>query len=230
MKARTTANANASQVFHMDCQKRHGTAWFHKTSQNSLKDCINSCASHIGCQSVDFHQRTRQCYLGKHQGEPTVSSPGWASAHSLGCSGACDEDSCTTCTSNSGPATGPGTSTPPTQGQDQGQSGGATPSVPATPPPPPPPTEAKCMDDNNSVVEIDGTKYNIRCELQIRDKTIVGSGPAATFTDCLKMCNNNADCKSADFWDPNGSKDCYLFDSPDEPAYTSGTNWAAYVA
>lgn len=86
------------------------------------------------------------------------------------------------------------------------------------------------MDDNNSVVEIDGTKYNIRCELQIRDKTIVGSGPAATFTDCLKMCNNNADCKSADFWDPNGSKDCYLFDSPDEPAYTSGTNWAAYVA
>lgn len=96
--------------------------------------------------------------------------------------------------------------------------------------PPPPPVEAKCMDNNNSVVEIDGTKYNIRCELQIRDKPIVGSGPAATFTDCLKMCNNNNDCKSADFWDPTGSKTCYLFDSPNEPAYTSGTNWAAYVA
>lgn len=104
-------------------------------------------------------------------------------------------------------------------------------SVPANPPPPPPPAEAKCIDDNNSVVKIDGTKYSIRCKLQIRNKKIVCSGPAATLTDCLKMCNNNNnDCKSVDFCDPNGSKTCYLLDSPDAPAYKSGTNLAACVA
>ncbi|KAJ5950497.1 uncharacterized protein N7479_008910 [Penicillium vulpinum] len=218
--------AKNKQVFHLDCQKRHGTAWFHKLDSNSLKECTESCASFIGCQSVDYHKRTKKCYLGKRTSKPTLDALGWASAYSLGCSGACTEDSCgNTCGSIAPPVN----VTPLPEQQD--------PIVPANPPTeqdpipanpstPPVPKEVKCDDDNNSVVDLDGTKYKILCGKQYYDDSrYVASG--ISYTECLKLCSADQTCNSADYWDPSGGQSCYLFSGTGEPTYSTDMNWAA---
>jgi hypothetical protein len=43
----------------------------------------------LACHSVDYDIHRQICYYGKHQGEPTIEAPGFASAHSMGCVGAC---------------------------------------------------------------------------------------------------------------------------------------------
>ncbi|KXG46663.1 uncharacterized protein PGRI_055190 [Penicillium griseofulvum] len=209
--------AKNKQVFHLDCQKRHGTAWFHKLDSNSLKECTESCASVIGCQSVDYHKRTKKCFLGKRTSKPTLDAPGWATAYSLGCSGGCTQDSCgETC----GSAAPPTNITPPPEQEQE-------PIVPANPSTPPAPREVKCYDDDNSQVDVDGTKYEIRCDKQYReDSRHVASG--ISYTECINLCSADSTCNSVDYWDPNGGRSCYLFSGTGEPTHSTNMNWAAF--
>ncbi|KMU90602.1 hypothetical protein CIHG_08318 [Coccidioides immitis H538.4] len=206
--------AKNKQVFHMDCQKRHGTAWFHKTEKDTLKACINSCASYIGCQSVDFHQRTRQCYLGKHQGEPAVQASGWASAHSMGCSGACDENEACSLNEPAEPLLENVIPPASESGQTPSQF-----SAPAN-------LDITCDSNNNQVVKIDGKNYHILCGKQFRDP-VTGYKPVKSFTECLELCGNTDNCSSVDFYDPHGGKTCYMFTSNQEPPYEHSNIWAA---
>ncbi|KAJ5201683.1 uncharacterized protein N7498_006346 [Penicillium cinerascens] len=65
---------------HWEATKRHGTAWFGKLDAKPPKECTEPCASYLGCQSVNFHQRTKKCYLGKRTSKPTLDAPSWATA------------------------------------------------------------------------------------------------------------------------------------------------------
>lgn len=47
------------------------------------------CASLTFCKSVDYSAREKKCYLGEHAGTPKIDAPGFMSATSMGCSGAC---------------------------------------------------------------------------------------------------------------------------------------------
>lgn len=89
-----SSSDNASQKFHMDCCKRHGTTIIDSDVLPSLIACMTACSVILGCQSVDFHQDSGMCYFGKHSGEPTIAVAGWSSAHSLGCAGACKKGDC----------------------------------------------------------------------------------------------------------------------------------------
>lgn len=77
------------ESFHMDCGQRHGTQVIYRDRQPSLKTCIEACGRLLACHSVDYDIHRQICYYGKHQGEPTIDAPGFASAHSMGCAGAC---------------------------------------------------------------------------------------------------------------------------------------------
>lgn len=39
---------------------------------------------------MDYHTNSKYCYFSNHHGEPEIFASGFQSAHSLGCSGACD--------------------------------------------------------------------------------------------------------------------------------------------
>ncbi|OJJ42205.1 hypothetical protein ASPZODRAFT_170319 [Penicilliopsis zonata CBS 506.65] len=80
------------ELFHMECGKRHGTVSFREDTQPTYRDCIDSCATIPKCASVDYSNRTNTCYYGTHSGAPPVIAPGYYSAYSLGCAGACDKD------------------------------------------------------------------------------------------------------------------------------------------
>lgn len=84
-----TWEAPNGQKYHMDCCKRHGITVISSDVTPSLTTCMSACSMINGCTSVDWHQDTGMCYWGKHSGEPTILVAGWASAHSLGCAGAC---------------------------------------------------------------------------------------------------------------------------------------------
>ena len=60
---------------------------------------MSACGKGPACQSVDWQAETGTCYFGKHSGEATISVSGWASAYSLGCTGACKESGCYSCAS-----------------------------------------------------------------------------------------------------------------------------------
>lgn len=79
------------ELFHMECGKRHGTENFRQDIQNTYRDCIDACAAIPKCSSVDFSNRTSTCYYGTHSGAAPVDAPGYFSAYSLGCAGACDK-------------------------------------------------------------------------------------------------------------------------------------------
>ncbi|KFY41684.1 hypothetical protein V495_04833 [Pseudogymnoascus sp. VKM F-4514 (FW-929)] len=77
------------ETFRINCGKRHGTEYLKTDKQATLKDCMDSCASYIPCHSVDYHDRSRTCYYSNHHGEPTIVTPGFSSAYSLGCASSC---------------------------------------------------------------------------------------------------------------------------------------------
>jgi hypothetical protein len=81
--------SSVGESFHMDCGQRHGTQVMYRDRQPSLKTCIEACGKLLACHSVDYDAHRQTCYYGKHQGEPTIDAPGWASAHSMGSAGAC---------------------------------------------------------------------------------------------------------------------------------------------
>jgi hypothetical protein len=166
---------------------------------------MDTCASILGCQSIDYHLRTQQCYLGKRQAEPTNSAPGWASAHSTGCSGACEVSSCNNKNTENQQI--------PDNQQGQTSGGSTTPS----PPPPPATLEVDCTTHNNQDVEVDGQKWRTLSGKQY-GAGFYSNAPASSMTECLKRCNDDKKCKSVDMWDPNGVKGCYLFERTTEPS------------
>lgn len=84
-------------------------------------------------------------------------------------------------------------------------------------------------DDDNTEVDLDATKYQIRCDKQYRFNAIPKSS-GVSYTECLKLCSGNPTCKTVDYWDPKGGKHCYLFTvgAGEEPAYKSDMCWAAF--
>lgn len=73
----------------MFCGKRHGTT-ASPIETASYEECIEKCGSIISCTSVDYSPHIKKCYLGKHSGVPQIDAPGFNSACSMGCAGACD--------------------------------------------------------------------------------------------------------------------------------------------
>jgi hypothetical protein len=74
----------------MICGKRHGTPGVSQFV-DSYEQCIDTCGLIGQCKSVDYHHRTGRCTFGEHGGEPMIDAPGYASAWSMGCAGACKE-------------------------------------------------------------------------------------------------------------------------------------------
>ncbi|KAG9233630.1 GLEYA domain-containing protein, partial [Amylocarpus encephaloides] len=90
------------ETFRINCGKRHGTEYLKIDRQATLKDCMDSCASYIPCHSVDYQDRTRTCYYSNHHGEPTIITPGFSSAYSLGCTSSCCGNTNSSCRGCSG--------------------------------------------------------------------------------------------------------------------------------
>nr|KMM66552.1 hypothetical protein CPAG_02890 [Coccidioides posadasii RMSCC 3488] len=86
------------ETFRMDCEKRHGTQYLDRQSVDSFEECIEACGAAPSCSSVDFDQKRNTCYLSIDGGSPTLQARTFASAHSVGCAGACDRcnDKCST--------------------------------------------------------------------------------------------------------------------------------------
>lgn len=109
------------ETFRLNCGKRHGTTNLKSDKQKSLQDCMDSCASFIPCHSVDYHQMSQTCYYSNHHGEPIVATPGFSSAYSLGCTGACSGNTSCCCSCSTGtPPKPPG---PPTADLSCGNQG-----------------------------------------------------------------------------------------------------------
>lgn len=79
----------------MDCEKRHGTDIIDTQSADTLEECMNHCGAAPFCSSVDYDQKRKKCYLSNDGGSPQLDAKVFASAHSVGCSGACEK--CKTC-------------------------------------------------------------------------------------------------------------------------------------
>ncbi len=78
----------------MDCCIRHGISPFHVEIADSFTACMQHCGRLAACRSVDYHEASGKCYFGGATGEPLLDAPGFASAHSLGCAGACKVKGC----------------------------------------------------------------------------------------------------------------------------------------
>lgn len=76
------------ETFLIVCGKRHGTQG-QSMFMDSYEQCMTGCGMLVQCKSVDYHPRTGRCTFSDHAGEPTIDAPGYASAYSMGCSGAC---------------------------------------------------------------------------------------------------------------------------------------------
>ncbi|KAL8856238.1 MAG: hypothetical protein Q9178_007155 [Gyalolechia marmorata] len=84
-----TYSSRHGETFRMSCGKRHGAVPIFQEAQKSLRDCMNACAAILACHSVDYYQKTGACYYSDRHGEPQIDAPGFQSAHSMGCAGAC---------------------------------------------------------------------------------------------------------------------------------------------
>ncbi|CAG8951326.1 hypothetical protein HYFRA_00008076 [Hymenoscyphus fraxineus] len=86
--------SEGGENFRMSCGKRHGTKILWTSTQETFQDCMDSCGKIVPCHSVDYQARTKKCYYGQHHGEPSVPAPGFSSATSVGCGGACKKGCC----------------------------------------------------------------------------------------------------------------------------------------
>ncbi|KAK8094230.1 hypothetical protein PG997_000915 [Apiospora hydei] len=75
--------------FQMTCDKRHGTTVLRKERHKTFSACMAACAAMPACHSVDYEGRTLNCYLTNNVHQPGIAATAFASAHSLGCAGAC---------------------------------------------------------------------------------------------------------------------------------------------
>jgi len=79
----------------MSCGKRHGTTiLFTQGDVATYDDCMEMCGKVVACHSVDYQQRTGKCYMGSAHSGPSIAAPGFQSATSMGCKGACDSKCC----------------------------------------------------------------------------------------------------------------------------------------
>ncbi|KAJ6060563.1 hypothetical protein N7499_012602 [Penicillium canescens] len=78
------------ETFYMSCGMRHGTPYLNVEKVSTLEDCMDHCAASPSCSSVDFDQSKQVCYLSNNDSPPTLEASRFASAHSVGCSGACE--------------------------------------------------------------------------------------------------------------------------------------------
>ncbi|KAK8038916.1 hypothetical protein PG993_007327 [Apiospora rasikravindrae] len=88
-----TASSSLAQLarynFQMTCDKRHGTTVLRKERHKTFSACMAACAAMPACHSVDYEARTLNCYLTNNVHQPGIAATAFASAHSLGCAGAC---------------------------------------------------------------------------------------------------------------------------------------------
>ncbi|EPS36387.1 hypothetical protein H072_10119 [Dactylellina haptotyla CBS 200.50] len=89
-----TYNTIFGTAFRIVCGRRHATPHILSEGQGSFKDCMDACAGTNGCDSVDYHERSKTCYYSNHKGYPPVEATGYSSAWSVGCAGACGGNSC----------------------------------------------------------------------------------------------------------------------------------------
>ncbi|KAK6351455.1 hypothetical protein TWF718_004615 [Orbilia javanica] len=75
-----TYNTIFGSAFRIVCDRRHATPHILTEGQASFKDCMNACARMNGCDSVDYHERTKTCYYSNHKGYPPVEAKGYSSA------------------------------------------------------------------------------------------------------------------------------------------------------
>lgn len=74
----------------MSCGMRHGTPYLSLEQVSTLEECMDHCGASPSCSSVDFDQAKGVCYLSNNDSPPTYEASRFASAHSVGCSGACE--------------------------------------------------------------------------------------------------------------------------------------------
>ncbi|KAF3135462.1 hypothetical protein TWF703_006006 [Orbilia oligospora] len=84
-----TYNTIFGSAFRIVCNRRHATPHILSEGQASFKDCMNACAGINGCDSVDYHERSKTCYYSNHKGYPPVEATGYSSAWNVGCANAC---------------------------------------------------------------------------------------------------------------------------------------------
>ncbi|KAF3922020.1 hypothetical protein ABW20_dc0106004 [Dactylellina cionopaga] len=89
-----TYNTIFGTAFRITCGRRHGTPHILSEGQASFKDCMDACAGINGCDSVDYHERSKTCYYSDHKGYPPMDAKGYSSAWNIGCAGACGGNNC----------------------------------------------------------------------------------------------------------------------------------------
>ncbi|KAK3905540.1 hypothetical protein C8A05DRAFT_41504 [Staphylotrichum tortipilum] len=181
--------SSVGESFHMDCSQRHGTQVIFRDRHASL--------------NVDYDVHGQICYYGKHQGEPTIDAPGFVSAHSLGCAGACSACSGGRCRTDPDPSAEPLDDRP--FPQDGALSGPAAPELlfPAL---------------GGQIMDAGGARYRIT-------RGVKYFGPAAdqrwTLDECLQAYINTPGCNSINWletdYHPSGVARCILRQCSPDP-------------
>ncbi|KAH6840596.1 hypothetical protein B0I37DRAFT_357472 [Chaetomium sp. MPI-CAGE-AT-0009] len=198
--------SSVGESFRMDCGKRHGTQVIYRDRQPSLKTCMEACGRLLACHSVDYDVHRQICYYGKHQGEPTISATGFASAYSMGGVGACAACSGGRCPNDPDPSAPPLDDRPFPQDDHL-----------ANPTPP----DMLCPQLNEQVKEIGGSRYWMTCGSATNcppEDGVAYFGAAAdqqrTLDECLQACSNTQGCNSINFletdYTPGGRARCIL--------------------
>jgi hypothetical protein len=213
--------ANSSKAFRLDCGKRHGTQVIYRDRQNSFKDCVQACGKLSACHSADYDAKRKICYYSNHHGEPTVNAPGFASAYSMGCAGACSggcggcsgchkvsERACTpfTCRCEQfltvNPIQGSGDDEPaqPPDNSPFAQDGYlSSPSAP----------EAICPGSNGKIITAgNGRRYRVTCDkattCTVPQNDIRITYPVMSMQTCADDCSKHPECKSVNFFTDGG--------------------------
>ncbi|KAK3940416.1 hypothetical protein QBC46DRAFT_385330 [Diplogelasinospora grovesii] len=182
------------EAFHMDCGMRHGTTPIYRDRQATFKDCVQACGRLLACHSVDYDKARNICYYSNHQAEPTISAPGFASAHSMGCAGACGGGACGGC--GGGKKDDDSASQQPQDTSPFPQDG----TLGSNEPP-----EAVCPGSNGQIKTINGKRYKLMCDVATICTVPVNDirpepYPVRTLDECIADCSNNAECLSINYF------------------------------
>lgn len=225
--------SKSGEVFHMDCGMRHGTTVIFRDHQENFKSCVQSCGQLLACHSVDYDAKRSICYYGQHHGEPTIKAPGFISAHSMGCAGACSSGGGCGSTSGNHEYTSPvnpnfASNAPFPQDAALGNVGG---------------TEPICSpgDSSTKYMMLAGKRWRAVCNAaSICDGTtdIITNIPwtqARSLEECTAHCiDNMPECKTINFFTdgkPDGSAGrCVVRRCSDEPTLGQDGIVALYPA
>jgi len=176
------------EAFHIDCGSRHGTKPIYKDRKSSLKDCMDACGKLLPCHSVDYDKYRKVCYYSNHHGEPTVPAPGFDSAHSMGCSGACERSGCGFKSKqlDDSQVTPQDTSPFPQDG----------PLAISEPP------ESLCPGLHGKTETVNGINYQMYCGIATGcplSDDLITPYPIKSLQECLDGCSINPACRSINF-------------------------------